>query len=148
MTWVMKHGKEYKNMQELNQRFEIWKETHSRIHFFNTKEGMTSTLRLNRFADWNDQEKADFLSYRPNAEPKASFASPLSAESIPTELDWREKGAVNEIQDQGNCGSCWAFSAIAAMEGQHFVQSGTLEKLSEQQCVDCDSSSFGCGGGW
>merc|ERR1711934_490445 len=114
MTWVMKHGKEYKNMEELNQRFEIWKETHSRIHFYNTKEGMTSTLRLNRFADWNDQEK----------------------------------GAVNEIQDQGNCGSCWAFSAIAAMEGQHFVKSGKLEKLSEQQCVDCDSSSFGCGGGW
>jgi len=52
------------------------------------------------------------------------------------------------VQDQGNCGSCWAFSAVAQMEGQHFVQTGELLKLSEQQCVDCDTDSMGCKGGW
>lgn len=52
------------------------------------------------------------------------------------------------MQDQGQCGSCWAFSAIAQMEGQHYVTSGELLKLSEQQCVDCDEDSYGCSGGW
>jgi C1A family cysteine protease len=50
---------------------------------------------------------------------------------LPTEVNWIEKGAVNPVQDQGQCGSCWAFSAIASLEGQHFVQSGKLLKLSE-----------------
>ena len=63
------------------------------------------------------------------------------------EVDWRKKGAVNPVQNQGQCGSCWAFSAIAAMEGAHFIKSNTLLKLSESQIVDCDKNSDGCGGG-
>lgn len=62
-------------------------------------------------------------------------------------VDWRTKGAVNKVQDQGQCGSCWAFSATAAMEGEHFIKSGTLLKLSESQVVDCDTKSDGCDGG-
>lgn len=52
------------------------------------------------------------------------------------------------IQDQGQCGSCWAFSAISAIEGQHWITTGKSQKLSEQECIDCDNDSYGCGGGW
>jgi cathepsin F len=62
-------------------------------------------------------------------------------------VDWRTKGAVNPVQNQGMCGSCWAFSSTAAIEGAHFLKTGQLLKLSEQQFVDCDKQSSGCNGG-
>ena len=62
-------------------------------------------------------------------------------------IDWRSKGAVNHIVDQKNCGSCWAFSTTAAMEGAHKIKTGKLLKLSEQELVDCDKGDDGCNGG-
>ena len=62
-------------------------------------------------------------------------------------VDWRTKGAVNPVKNQARCGSCWAFSAVASMEGHHFIKTGTLISMSEQQFVDCDKSSHGCNGG-
>ena len=65
----------------------------------------------------------------------------------PVAIDWRDLGAVNPVQDQGQCNSAWAFSATAVIEGAHFIKTGKLLKLSEQQFVDCDMFSNGCGGG-
>ena len=64
-------------------------------------------------------------------------------------VDWREKGAVNPVQDQGGCGSCWAFSAVASMESAWFIKNGVLPKLSEQQLTSCDTlgGCSGCDGG-
>jgi len=68
--------------------------------------------------------------------------------SLPDEVDWVIAGGVVAVKDQGQRGSCWAFSATAAIEGAHFVKTGKLLPLAEQQFVDCDTSSYGCGGGW
>lgn len=67
--------------------------------------------------------------------------------SDPEPIDWRTLGAVNPVQNQGSCGSCWAFSSAAALEGSYFVKHKQLYKLSEQQMVDCDDISHGCNGG-
>jgi len=75
-------------------------------------------------------------------------ASNTTYSDIPLSWDWRDHGAVTPIKDQGFCGSCWAFSATGAMEGSHFIKTGELLSLSEQQLIDCDrQNDQGCRGG-
>jgi len=68
--------------------------------------------------------------------------------SSDTAFDWRTWGVVNPIQDQGACGSCWAFSSTANAESNYAIATGKLFKYSEQYLTSCDSSQYGCGGGW
>lgn len=66
---------------------------------------------------------------------------------LPPTIDWVQKGALPSPKNQRNCGSCWAFAAIAAIEAKRFIDTGNLTSLSEQQLVDCDFLDTGCDGG-
>jgi len=69
--------------------------------------------------------------------------------SLPTSVDWSTVGAVTPVKDQGQCGSCWAFSSTGAVEGAWFLKKKLLANLSEQQLVDCSTTegNQGCNGG-
>jgi KDEL-tailed cysteine endopeptidase len=90
------------------------------------------------------------LAYKPSGNAKNLAEAPINV-SIPTSVDWRTSGAVNPVKDQGQCGSCWAFSAVGVLESRYKISSGNLLSLSEQQLVDCAKgspySSEGCNGG-
>jgi cathepsin L len=107
------------------------------------------TLELNRLAVFTPAEYKALLGARAQAvDGPAASAYRGSGAAAPDSWDWRTQGAVNAIKDQGQCGSCWAFSAIGAQESQYFIVNKVLQSLSEQNLVDCVTSCSGCGGGW
>jgi C1A family cysteine protease len=94
----------------------------------------------NKFSTFTREEYRRMLGRLPNKNKSSSKVVELPTDKLSDSVDWRTKGAVNAVQDQGQCGSCWAFSSTAAMESAHFLKTGQLLKLSEQQLVACSAN--------
>lgn len=163
-AWTEHHSKTYHSEEESRLRLGIWKENHAFIGTHNSKQPPSSyTLGHNHFSDLTldeYQELNKLGSYSPGlmTPPRSrSIQSRVTAtmlrkrsrwlQDIPDATDWVEKGAVVPVKNQGMCGSCWAFSAIVAIEGANYLDTGNLTSLSEQELVDCDKLDMGCGGG-
>jgi hypothetical protein len=156
VEWMSRHGKAYNAIGEEERRYQVFKDNLRYIDQHNAAAdaGVHSfRLGLNRFADLtNDEYRATYLGVRTRPQRDSSKLSSRyhagDNEALPDSVDWRTKGAVAEIKDQGSCGSCWAFSAIAAVEGINQIVTGDMISLSEQELVDCDTSyNEGCNGG-
>jgi len=150
------HSKEYASPEEENTRFSIYHANKRMIEEHNERyrRGDHSfSMKLNQFADLMSHEFADLMNgYRHEQKVRGAGAThlPLIKEiQLPESMDWRTKGAVTPVKDQGQCGSCWAFSSTGSLEGQHFRKTGKLVSLSEQNLVDCSTSfgNDGCDGG-
>lgn len=129
-------GKSYATYEEYEMRLGLFAERHAYIQQVNAEQS-SFQLDHNDFSDMTDYEINQRLGYSPSMDRDIAQLVTLDDSNIPETMDWREMGAVNKIQNQMKCGACWAFSATAAVEGQHFINHGTLYKLSEQQLLDC-----------
>ncbi|KAJ3678419.1 hypothetical protein LUZ60_002222 [Juncus effusus] len=151
-SWRAKHAKSYNALDELETRFAIFKDNVLFVDAHNAKPDRTYSLGLNRFADMTNEEfrKVHLGLKMDGSERKNRVVGEDNGvdEDLPESIDWRARGAVAPVKDQGSCGSCWAFSTVAAVEGINKIVTGELISLSEQELVDCDNSqNQGCNGG-
>ena len=157
--WKNLHVVKYNSPKEETLRFDQWMKNKDYVDEHNMKHAAgesTFTVGMNKFADLSSEEFAekylskvqDFTAHPPMCTP----AKIATNATMPAYADWRQSSppTVTPIKDQGQCGSCWAFSTIASLEGQWAMSAGNkLTSLSEQNLVDCsqDWGNMGCGGG-
>ncbi|NXB93989.1 CATL1 protein, partial [Vidua chalybeata] len=152
--WKSLHAKEYPGEAEPLRR-EIWEQNLRHIQQHNREElqGKHSyRLAMNHFGDLTNQEFNELMNGyipAPREEPAPLFQT-SAAPKAPMKVDWRAKGYVTPVKSQGDCGSCWAFSATGALEGLMFRRTGKLVALSEQNLIDCTQKlgNKGCRGGY
>ncbi|XP_039134161.1 senescence-specific cysteine protease SAG39-like [Dioscorea cayenensis subsp. rotundata] len=150
--WMTKHDRFYKDDAEKERRLKIFKENVEHIEYVNKFGGLKYKLGINKFTDLTNEEfKAIYNGFRFSNVGLKKGTRGFRYENftdLPASVDWRARGAVTPIKDQGQCGCCWAFSAVASVEGITKITSGKLISLSEQELVDCDTNQDqGCNGG-
>jgi cathepsin L len=143
------HGKSY-DQREYSYRLSVYRANLAFVENHNT-QNLGFTCAMNQFADLTVDEFAKlYLATIINAS-EIIQEDPYTDDSFVGDdvVDWRTKGAVTPIKNQGQCGSCWAFSTTGSVEGAWFIKNKALVSLSEQNLVDCSSSqgNMGCDGG-
>ncbi|NP_001004869.1 cathepsin L1 precursor [Xenopus tropicalis] len=150
--WKNWHKKSYAPKEEGWRRV-LWEKNLRMIEFHNLEHSLgkhSHSLGMNQFGDMTNEEFRQLMNgYKNQKKIRGStFLAPNNFES-PKSVDWRKKGYVTPVKDQGQCGSCWAFSTTGALEGQHYRNTGKMISLSEQNLVDCSRAqgNQGCNGG-
>lgn len=145
---VNEYGLSYATNEEFEYRFQVYMQNDKEINEINA-ESSSFQVAHNKFSTLTKEEMRKYKGRMPANFNEDAKTVTLDTSVMSAQVDWREKGAVNPVQNQKQCGSCWAFSSIAAMEGSHFIEKGELLKLSEQQLVDCSKKegNEGCNGG-
>ena len=148
--FLIKYKKVYSD-EEYLYRASIFTEKLRKIAAHNADPKNTWTMGINEFSDWTREEfRSRKVSEPQDCSATLGTGKVFNYQFLPTSVDWRDFGVVTPVKDQGNCGSCWAFSAAAALESHWAITKKTTPiNLSEQQLVDCAGNykNFGCNGG-
>jgi len=153
------YSRHYAEETEEPRRFLAFSQNIAKAQNMNLEQGINCTdlfdkscvFGVTKFMDmFPDEFVATRLGYKRQQREHFDVASVLSLEGLeaaPQSVDWRQKGAVTKVKDQGQCGSCWAFSTTEEVESQVFIATGKLPVLSTQQIISCDKTDQGCNGG-
>lgn len=153
--FISTYNKVYKNDDEFEQRKAIFCSNYDYIEQHNARNGINFKLDINAFADLTDKEFQ--AQYANNVIEPVNFLDVndvdaidyASGKKLPSEFDWVPTGHVSPVKNQGQCGSCWSFSATGVIESHLSIYKNETVLLSEQELVDCSwmYGNMGCGGG-
>jgi len=147
-NWMQQNARSYAHDMFLA-RYQIWKRNYDFVDAHNADPSNTFQVEMNEFADMTNQEFARVF----NGLKMPTELPVEAAEKVPfvgaVNVDWRTKGAVTAVKNQGSCGSCWSFSTTGSVEGCHQISTGSLVSLSEQNLMDCswNQGNEACNGG-
>ena len=161
-TFMKEHELTFSDPVEYLKRLAIFSENQAKIESHNAK-GLSYMMKMNQFGHMTgDEFKAAMTGFSPTEQKllktgglrksgvkvsSTPFVWKGRKDELADSVDWTTQGAVTAVKNQGQCGSCWTFSTTGAIEGAHFLKSGNLVSLSEQEIVSCDTGGNGCGGG-
>jgi len=153
-NFIKTYNKQYATVEEYERRFEIFREN-IKIAAERDARDQYASWGVTKFSDLSQSEFQERylmknLSLPLHSKTEKVWKAPRRSVSLPTTYDWRTKGGVTPVYNQGDCGSCWAFSATEAIESQWFLagKANPIASLSMEQIVQCDTGDYGCDGGW
>ncbi|KRX02939.1 hypothetical protein PPERSA_09061 [Pseudocohnilembus persalinus] len=147
--WKLTNGVNFAASEEAY-RFEIFFENLKLVQKLNAEQTGSLRLGMTPFAAMTTEEFAETRTTKltqSNSSIQYPSKPAQGVKEVPKSIDWVAKGAVAPVEDQGHCGSCWAFSTKESIEGFHYLESGEMVVLSAQQLVDCSLMNLGCSGG-
>ena len=132
LRYVAHFNKDYKRLEDFRDHREIFEKTEKLLTDLSQKLE-TQTVGHNKFSDWTEDEIAHIMGLQASAvdieRMRHRYAS-FETDFVDKNINWVERGAVTQVRDVGYCGSCWAHSAVAAIEGAHYIEKGELLQLS------------------
>lgn len=152
--YVREYGKVYED-HEVEMRREIFEANLQKVLEHNRRPGASWKMGINHLSDHTESELKQMRGHRKHLNQMTETVARRSDLAVPHKLmktqrpdsvDWRQKGAITPVKDQGRCGSCWTFAAAETVESFHFLATGSLMELSEQQIASCTPNSEDCGG--
>jgi len=160
-TFKKDFHRKYDTEEEHGKRKEIFRQRMIKVdelNEINVKENGEQVFGVTKFADWTDEEFGVMLGRKnhgagvdasvPTKEPKAFKSNVRGAQvGIPSYVNWGESGKVTPVKNQGQCGTCWAFSTAETVESQWAMNGNALWQFSVQQIASCTTTCNGCGGG-
>ncbi len=155
-NWLKTHDNKPVNGMHFVQMLKNFADNEDYINHHNAMD-KPYKLGHNKFSHLNVEEWKEHVRLNKMDENRVSTAqhlheAPVNTADVPDSIDWRQKGAVTGVKDQGQCGSCWSFSTTGALEGAYYNANSNLKSFSEQNFVDCDNrknggKDMGCNGG-
>jgi hypothetical protein len=145
--WIFHYNKSYDSLDEYLDRLAIFDHNTNYILSHTHK---SFSLAHNELSDKTPDEYQKLLGYKYVPKTNYNYVTSIpynTLSNVTSGVDWRTKGAVTPVKNQGSCGSCWSFSTTGALEGAHFIKTGNLVEFSEEELVSCDKTDNGCNGG-